>query len=133
MKILAILLFMLVPITASAQNQPNMNQGDMQKVMQQMQKMQECMARIDQDQLNKLQERSEQANKDIEALCATGKRSKAQKKAIAFAKEMASSPAIKQMQKCGELIQGAIPGMSMPSMPNTFDPKDYSGTHVCDG
>jgi hypothetical protein len=127
MKILAIILFLLAPITASAQNQPSMNQGDMQKVMQQMQKMQECMARIDQGQLNKLQERSEQANKDIEALCATGKRSKAQKKAISFAKEMVNSPEIKQMQKCGKLLEGTMPGM-----PTTFDQKDYSSSHVCD-
>jgi hypothetical protein len=132
MKILAIILFLLAPITASAQNQPSMNQGDMQTIMQQMQKMQKCMARIDQDQLNKLQELSEQANKDIEALCADGKRSKAQKKAITFAKEMASSPALKQMQKCGEMMQGTMPGMPMPGMPDTFDQKDYSSSHVCD-
>ena len=90
------------------------------------------MARIDQGELNKLQERSEQANKDIEALCTTDKRSKAQKKAITFAKEMAKSPALKQMQKCGEMMQGAMPGMPMPDIPTTFDQKDYSGSHVCD-
>ena len=127
MKKFIIVLLLIIPATTFAKNKQGMGQADMQNMMKQMQEVQECMARIDQNQLNQLQQRSEEAKNEIDALCAKGKKSKAQKKGIAFAKEMAKSPAIKQMKKCGELAQGAL-----PDMPTSYDQKDYSKQHVCD-
>jgi hypothetical protein len=127
MKIFIMALLLAVPAAVSAQNNQVMNQADVQNMMQQMQKVQECMQSIDQSQLEELQKRSEQASSEIDALCAAGDRAKAQKKAIAFAKEAATFPAMKQMQKCGKLVQGELPGM-----PTNFEQKDFSETHVCD-
>ncbi len=127
MKTLIMALLLTVPATVSAQNNQGMNQADMQNMMQQMQKVQECMQSIDQSQLLELQKRSEQVGSEIDELCAAGDRSKAQKKALAFAKEAAKSPAMKQMQKCGKLVQGELPGM-----PTNLERKDFSETHVCD-
>ena len=127
MKPLMLALLLTIPAAVSAQNNPGMNQPDMQNMMQQMQKVQQCMQGIDQTQMEELQKRSEQANSEIDALCAAGDRSKAQAKAMAFAKEIAKSPVMKQMQKCGKLVQGALPGM-----PTTYEQKDFSKQHVCD-
>jgi len=127
MKKLFCLFMFVFPTLAFAQNYPGMNQGDMQKMMQQMQKVQQCMEGIDQSQLNDLQKRAEQMKNEIETLCAQGNRSKAQKTALSFSKEIAKDPSMNQMRKCGELAQGAI-----PNMPTMYDEKDMANKHVCD-
>ena len=121
------LLILMLPVAAFAQNYQNMNKGDMQKMMQQMQKVQQCMESIDQSQLNDLQQRAEQMKKEIDTLCAQGNRSKAQKTALSFSKEISKDPSMNQMRKCGELAQGAI-----PNMPTMYDEKDMASRHVCD-
>lgn len=127
MKKLFCLAMLALPAVAFAQNYPGMNQGDMQKMMQQMQKVQQCMEGIDQSQLNDLQQRAEQMKKEIDTLCAQGNRSKAQKTALSFSKEIAKDPSMNQMRKCGELAQDAI-----PNMPTMYDEKDMANKHVCD-
>ena len=127
MKKLFCFVMFVFPTLAFAQNYPGMNQGDMQKMMQQMQKVQQCMEGIDQSQLNDLQKRAEQMKKEIETLCAQGNRSKAQKTALSFSKEIAKDPSMNQMRKCGELAQGAL-----PNMPTMYDEKDMANKHVCD-
>jgi hypothetical protein len=47
MKIFAVILLLLSPTAVLAQNYQNMSEQDMQKMMQQAQKMQECMMNID--------------------------------------------------------------------------------------
>ncbi len=129
MKTSMTLIFLLLPAIAFAQNYGNMNKGDMQNMMQVMQQVQQCMADIDQTKLKELQTRSEQAKKKIDTLCAQGKRDKAQEQAISFGRKIASDPTIKQMQKCGEMAQGAMP---MPDMVETYDEEKYANQHVCD-
>ncbi|MGW8194897.1 MAG: hypothetical protein ACWGOX_11600 [Desulforhopalus sp.] len=127
MKTSLLLFIFLIPTALSAQNNLNMNQADMQNMMQQMQQMQECMASIDQAELDTLQKRSEEFTRRIEALCSQGKRDQAQQEAMSFGQEMAGNPSMKKMQECGKLAQGMVPGM-----PHGFDDTDYSQTHVCD-
>ncbi len=67
--------------------------------------------------------------KDIESLCSQGQRDKAQNMAISYGRKMASDPTLKQMQKCGEMAQGALPMMGEV---NTYDEEKYASTHVCD-
>ncbi len=129
MKIAAMLVVLLLPATALAQNPQTMNQGDMQNMMQVMQKVQECMASIDQSKLQDLQVKSEKMSKDIKSLCNKGQRDKAQNMAISYGREMASDPTLKQMQKCGEMAQGALPMMDNVK---TYDEKEYASKHVCD-
>jgi len=130
MKTYLILFFLLLPTTLFAQKYGSMNNKDMQGMMQVMQEVQKCMANIDQGKLNKLQARSEKINQEINALCTQGKRDKAQKRAMAFGKEIASDPTMQQMRKCGEMAQGALP---MEGMVETYDEKEYANRHVCDG
>ena len=129
MKTALTIVLLSIPTLLLAQNYGGMKQGDMQKMMQVMQEVQQCMAKIDQSKLNELQARSEQAAKEIDSLCAQGKRDKAQKRAMAFGREIVSDPTMKQMRKCGEMAQGALP---MDNMIKTYDEKEYANRHVCD-
>ena len=127
MRTIIFFMIVILPATLAAQNYPNLNQTDMQNMMQKMQEMQQCMESIDQSKLEKLQGRSEKFKQEIDSLCAEGKRDKAQKRAMAFAKEISSDPSMKKMQECSKLAQGA-----MPNMPQVFEEKDYSQHHICD-
>ncbi len=133
MKTSIFLLFLFLPTIAFAQDFQNMNQGDMQKMMEQAQKMQVCIQNIDQEKLQELEQRSEQFGIEIKTLCDSGKRDKAQEKAMSFAKEMAKDPTVLQMGKCGEMMQGAMPDMmaDMPFMDQEQD-GEQSSMHVCD-
>ncbi len=127
MKIAAAFLFLLIPCAAFAQNYQGMNEQDMQKMMEQMQKMQVCMQDVDQAELKTLEHRSKQLESDIKSLCAAGKRDEAQERALSFGRDVAKAPAMQKMKECGEMMKGM-----MPEMPFTDLDKDYSSHHVCD-
>ncbi len=128
MKISGIILCLMFPVAAMAQNQ-SMNAGDMQQMMQLMQKMQQCMAQVDQARLEVIGEKSEKFGQEIEALCKAGKRKKAQKMAIAYGKKIMKDPVMVQMKKCGEITKGMLPESMAPSFDEEFD---FSNKHVCD-
>lgn len=129
MKTYIILVFLLIPTALIAADPSDMTQGNMQDMMQVMQEVQQCMEKIDQSKLNELQIRSEKLKEEVDKLCAQGEKDKAQKRAIALGKEIASDPTIQQMSKCGEMAQGALPMMGNV---NTYDEKEYANRHVCD-
>ena len=107
-----------------------MTEEQMQQMMENAQKMQECMANIDQSAMDKLTARSEKMQVEIEALCTAGKREAAQDKAMKYGKEMANSKVMREMKKCGEM--GQQMRQQMPMMPGTEGDSSGSG-HVCDG
>lgn len=122
-KNLTIILLLLVPLPAIAQDYPGMNQIDMQKIH----KMQQCMANIDQKQLAALEQDQKKFDTEIKSLCSSGNRAKAQAMAMEYAKKMMNKPVIKAMQKCGEMAKGMM--RDMPFM----DPQEENSTaHVCD-
>ena len=127
MKQLTIFLLIFMPLLAFAQNYPGMNEADMQKMMQQMEKMQSCMKNVDQQKLKQIEQRSRQMEAEIKSLCANGKRGEAQKNAISFGKEMANDPTLKTMMKCGEDMKGIMPEMSFDDLD-----KESSDVQVCD-
>lgn len=126
----ALLAFLFGATIATAQNHPTVNQSDMKKMMQVMQKVQACMEELDQAELDALQRSSEQAMQKIDALCAQGKRDQAQDRAYDYAQKMSSDPTVQQLRRCGEMADGAIP---MDIIPRTLEKEDYAGRHVCDG
>ena len=132
MKISVVILLLLLPMVAVAQNYQNMSEEDMQKMMQQMQKMQSCMENIDQAELEALDQRSSQMQKKVKSLCARGKRNEAQETAISFGKEMAKDSTMKSIKKCSEMISGEMLEGMMPKMPIMNLEKDLSSRHVCD-
>jgi hypothetical protein len=129
MKIIISILILLFPVVSVAQTPRGINQADMQDMMQLMQKMQECMSKIDKSKLEVIEQQSEKFATELESLCKQGKRKEAQKKAIAFGKDMMENPALKQMKECGEITKGLGAERSMPSFEDEFD---FSNRHVCD-
>ncbi len=128
MKKLVIILCLMFPVTAIAQDQSKEGM-DIQNMMQMMQEMQQCMESIDQAELESIGEQSEKFSGELEALCKNGERKKAQKKAIAYSKKIMESPAFVQMKICGEITKGLMPQGAGPSFGDDFD---FSKRHVCD-
>ncbi len=129
MKRLTASLLLMLPAIASAQNYQNMSEADMQKMMQQMQQVQTCMAGVDQTELKKFEQRANQMEADINALCAKGKRDEAQQEAMTFGKEVASTPTMQKMRECGKMMEGAMPGM--PNM-RDYASSESDDRHICD-
>jgi hypothetical protein len=127
------LLLVLGTSTVLAQAQ-GINEADMQKMMQQAQKMQACMANVDRSKLKELENRGRQLEAEINELCAAGKRDEALSKAMREGLKLSNDPAVKAMRECATLM----PDMSsmMPSIPyigtNDGNDKDKSGGHICD-
>ena len=132
MKIPVIILLLMIPMVAVAQNSQNMSEEDMQKMMQQMQKMQSCLEKIDQAELDALDQRSSQMRTKVESLCASGKRDEAQQTAISFGKEMANDPTVQTAKKCTEMMSSEMMKGMMPKFPLMDLEKDLSNRHVCD-
>jgi hypothetical protein len=132
MKASAIILLLLMPMVAVAQIYQNMSEEDMQKMMQQAQKMQSCMQNIDQAKLEAIDQRSSEIFANIDSLCASGKRDEAQAKAISYGKELAKDPTMQAMRKCSEMMSGEMMQGMMPKTPLMDLDKDLSSRHVCD-
>ena len=136
MKKLVISMLSLLPAVALAQNPygqypMGMDQADMQGMMQQMQKAQACMEKIDQSELQALETRAKKFEAEMRSLCASGDRAKAQEKAMTYSKEIMNHAAVQEARRCGEMMQGAMKGM-MPDMSVMDEEKDYTSMHVCD-
>lgn len=131
MNRLAIALLLSAPMTVLAQNPMGMSEADMQNMMQQMQKAQACMEKIDQSQLDSLEVKAKQYEAEMKSLCASGDRDKAQEKAMIYAKDIMNHTAVKEARHCSEMMQGMMKGM-MQNMSVMEEQKDYSKIHVCD-
>ncbi len=128
MKRLMTALLLILPAISGAQNYQNMSETDTQKMMQQMQQAQACMAGIDQAELKKFEQRANQMDSSVKALCAGGKRDEAQQEAMAFARDVSHNPSMRKMQECGKMMAG-MPGM--PTIPQGASSED-DNRHICD-
>jgi len=109
-----------MPLALFAQNE-QMSEEQMQQMMENAGKMQDCMGKMDQQAMDAYAAKGEKVNAEIKKLCAAGKRDEAQKMATDYGKEMASSKEMQAMQQCGMANQMAM-----------TDPGEKPG-HVCDG
>ena len=128
LKSLLVLAFIILPVLTVQAGQ-EMSEEQMQQMMEQAQKMQECMAKIDQTVMEALAAKAEKMHKDMKALCAAGNRDRAQSVAISYGKEVSATKEMKAMVKCSEMATGMM--QQMPMMQNLD--KDYEKHHVCDG
>ena len=127
MKKLTVFIFLLIPTMSIAQNYPGMSEADMQKMMQQMQKMESCLENVDESKLKALEQRTQQMEAKVKSLCAGGKHDQAQKEAMAFGTETANDPTIKTMMKCGEMMKDVMPEISFAELA-----KEGADHHVCE-
>lgn len=127
MRKTVITLLLLIPVTSFAQTPQNMSKQDMQKMIEQMQKMQSCLQKIDQSKLNVFEKRSYQLEAEVNALCASGKRDDAQTKALSFSKDVMNDPTMQAMRKCSKMMEGKMPAMPFMGKHTKADKQ-----HVCD-
>lgn len=127
MKRLIIFIFVTMPLASYALDFQSMNEADMQNMMQQMEQMQSCIEKVDENELKALEKRSKQMEREVKALCNSGKRDQAEKKAIEFGMEMAKDPTMKQMAQCGEMMKPMLSEMAF-----AIDQKAMDDSHVCD-
>jgi len=120
---------MCVSATVSAQNFGGMNPEQMQQMMQHVQSMQNCMANIDQAELDAFQQKAEAMDNEVKALCATGKRDAAMARAMAFGKETMGSKVMQDMKKCGEGFKNMMPNLPKTVRDTSSDDKPR---HICD-
>lgn len=129
-RLAAFVTFSALSLGASAQNPAGMSDADMEKMMQGVQAMQECMADVDQAALERFGKEGEQMHAEVKALCAEGKRDAAQARAMAYGKKVANDPTMKVMAECGKKMQGAMPQMQQtPGMPSE---EELKNRHICD-
>jgi hypothetical protein len=83
----------ITPVSASPQ-------PDGRQMMEAMQGMQACMARVDRSALKRLHEQAERAQGEIRSLCRVGNEAGAQTQAMGLARQMASDQNLKMMQAC---------------------------------
>lgn len=117
------LILVLIPLSISAQQYPDMNMGsqaEMKQMMATMQKMQTCMQKIDKNELKKLEHKGKVFEKEIQELCNKGKREQAQQKAKQIFKVMMNDPIAIKLKKCTDIMQ---------DMSSEVDIDDL---HVCD-
>ena len=129
MKIIRLLaaIALIAPLQIQAQ-QPAIGQEQMQQMMQQAGQMQACFAKIDQQALMAIGEKARVMESEVRALCQAGKRSEAQRKAIAFGIKMSKDKNVKAARECGEMVRGMLPKMDYP-----VSEDDFKDQHLCDG
>lgn len=112
--------------------QQGMSEEQMQQMMQGAMEMANCFQTIDQEKMQAMVQKGEALEKELRQLCADGERDHAQRKAVAFGREFASSDEFKQLQQCGEMARRMIDGM--PDYLKGVMPEDGNGDnrHVCD-
>lgn len=111
-------------ITLQAQDLPNgMDEQQLNVMMEQMQKMQQCMSKIDFGSLSVLEKDSKIVEKEIKVLCEQGRRDAAMSKAIAFSNKVNDMKAMKEMKACTK-------GTMMESM--LEEDTIIKGQHICD-
>ena len=124
MKKFILLLVSLVSLSFAQNNQMQMpTQEDMQKMMIQMQEMQMCMAKLDNNQMLSIQKEALEMQKKLKQMCSKGKRNKAQEIAKKYAKKMSNHPYMLEVRKCTKPFE-----KNMPIEKN----EDFDKVHVCD-
>ncbi len=123
----ALFLSLLFPYFVQA-NPTGMTQEQMQQMMKQAEAAQACMAKVDQSKLEALEVKGKKMQAEIKALCTAGKRDKAMSTAMEYSMQIKNDPALKEMSKCGEMMQGMMP---KPYSPIEAGP-DGKPSHVCD-
>lgn len=123
-----LLLIVLLPLGAIAQNYPDMDFKQMQQFYQQAQKAQECYQQIPEEKRKQLEQKGMKLNNDAKKLCTAGKRAEAQKLAMKFAFTVSQDKTMLDIKNCAELLQG----LQLAALPLMSLDQDFSTYHICD-
>ncbi len=124
----------LAPSIANAQQPPGFDPAQMQEMMKKfqdpaaMQKLQQqaeaasrCMEGIDENKLRTLQSRAEAAGKEIDELCAAGKKDEALRKGLTLSRELQNDATVKKLRVCSEELGDAMKDLPWASMSGIED------------
>ena len=142
-----ILLFALIPVLSSAQQQPGMDPAKMQEMMkrfqdpaaiqemqQQAEAMQRCMEEIDKKKIEALRVRAEAAGEEIEALCKAGDKAGALSRGLELSRELQNDATLKKAQECSKGIGEMMGGMfeaQMKEIRELQDDKAPTESDIC--
>ena len=119
--------FLLIASFSFAEMPQSMNPNSMQQLMEKMEKIQQCMAKVDESELKALETRAKKFRTEAKSMCDSGKRDAAQKKAIAFSKDIMKSPTVKTLKGCAEEMGDFVSKITVPD----YADQD-SNLHICD-
>lgn len=121
-------IILFLPLTSFAQNYHSMDEAEIENLFQDVEtKYGSCMENIDEAKVQEFEQRSQEFDNEVKALCAAGKRDEAEKKAVSYAKEIAIDPMMQQIQKCNKMMESMLSKMDY----NLKD-ADIDDRHVCD-
>lgn len=126
--VLVLIVSVILLQSVQAQNR-QMNEDQMRQMMQNAQKMQQCFANIDQSAMEALTARGKKVEAEVKALCKSGKRDQAQKRAMAYGRELNTSKEMQAMRKCGNMAQQMM--KNSPWMTDENGMASGNG-HICD-
>ncbi len=106
------------------------SEENMNAMMANMQEMQACMAKLDQNKLKDLQKKGEAMHNKVKALCDAGKTSEAQSEAMAFGMKMKDNPEIAKMRECTKDMPEMMKQMQKSNV--TDMDKEFTQKDICE-
>lgn len=97
-------------------------------VVRQAQKVQACLAKLDQAEVERLRGAADAEADEIRELCANGERALAQTQAVAFGKQLEREPVVIEAKACIGIAGLAIPQTTWAQLEDS----ETAQTHVCD-
>lgn len=101
----------------------------LQRLVEQGQAMQSCMAQLDQPTLDALRARGEAMTAEVKQLCDSQRRDEAARLALSHAREISASPAVQSVQQCGDLARQLMDDLPFAA---PGQGGDGAPAHVCD-
>ena len=129
MKPLICIFLSLFTTTIFAAESYKMDEKEMKIMMEQMQKMQNCMQKVDRNEITAAEKLATKIASEIKSMCANGKQAQAQEHAIKFSEKLATMPALRELRKCSEMAVGAAP---MIPLLDQYKPENFKQFNVCD-
>lgn len=90
-----------------------MAEEQMQQMIENDQKLLQCLKKIDRTALDKLEKEGKEVEANINDLCKAGRRDEAQAAAVAYARKVNGSKEVRAFRKCSELAKGIMGNISM--------------------
>lgn len=119
-------------VPALAQQPPGLDPAQMQQMQEMMKQFQDpaamkklqeqaeaasrCMEDIDEKKIRALQTRTEAVAKEIDALCAAGKKDEALKKGLSLSRELQNDESVKKVAACSQQLGETMKDMPWASM-----------------
>ena len=109
MRITIVMLYIfLLPFISYAQN-PNAPAVDPNVMIMLLEELDQCMAKVDQRKLFKLDQEAQNLYYELMMLCQKGHKDKAQEQAVAFRTKMMEDPATVQIKACRAIMERVMP------------------------